>query len=43
MKELQAAGHKLILNTCRENEKKRDYLTEAIMFCKKHGVEFRSA
>ncbi len=42
MKKLQAAGHRLMLNTCRENEKKRDYLTEAIAFCKKNGVEFRS-
>lgn len=42
MKELQDAGYLLILNTCRENHKKRHYLDEAIAFCKKNGIEFRS-
>tara|TARA_Y100000034_G_scaffold104648_1_gene131366 strand:- start:22910 stop:23272 length:363 start_codon:yes stop_codon:yes gene_type:complete len=42
MKELQEAGFKLILNTCREDHGKKKYLTEAVEFCKKHGVEFRS-
>lgn len=45
MKDLQKAGHKLILNTCRENQGykiKEQYLTAAVDFCKKRGVEFRS-
>jgi hypothetical protein len=42
MKALQAAGHRLILNTCREDEKRRNYLTEAVEWCRKNGVEFRS-
>lgn len=45
MKELQEAGHKLILNTCRENEGykiDKQYLSDAVRFCKKKGIEFRS-
>lgn len=42
MQELQAAGHKLILNTCRENEPKREFLSEAVRYCRRNGVEFRS-
>lgn len=42
MKKLQEAGFGLILNTCREDEKKRKYLTEAVEFCKKNGITFRS-
>jgi trehalose-6-phosphatase len=42
LKDLTAAGHILILNTCREDEKRRAYLTEAVNFMKKHGVEFAS-
>ncbi len=38
---LQAAGHRLCLNTCREDER-RPYLTEAVEYCRKNGVEFRS-
>lgn len=42
MRDLIAAGYRLILNTCREDEKRRAYLTEAIDFCRQHGVEFVS-
>lgn len=42
MKELQEAGYILVLNTCREDEKKRKYLTEAVDFCRERGIEFRS-
>lgn len=42
MKELIAAGHRLILNTCREDEPRRKYLTEAVEFCKENGVTFVS-
>jgi len=38
MKELQIAGHRLILWTCREGET----LQSAIDFCKENGVEFVS-
>jgi len=38
MKELQAAGHRLVLWTCREGKDKQD----AIDFCKLNGVEFVS-
>lgn len=40
LKAMKEAGWKLILSTCREDEKKRAYLTEAVEFCKSHGVEF---
>src|SRR3989344_8259994 len=39
MKELQEAGFHLILNTCREDES----LEEALAFCEKNGIIFRSA
>jgi hypothetical protein len=50
MRALQAAGHKLILNTCREDTKvfsgsrfaARHFLTEAVNFCRKNGIEFHS-
>jgi SAM-dependent methyltransferase len=42
LKALMAAGAKLILNTCREDEGNKKFLTEAVDFCKKHGVEFVS-
>jgi SAM-dependent methyltransferase len=42
MRQLMDAGAKLILNTCREDEGKKKFLTEAVNFCKKHGVEFVS-
>ncbi len=41
LKDLQEAGHILILNTCREDER-RAYLTEAVDHMKKHGIEFAS-
>lgn len=40
MKELKAAGWVLILYTCREDEPRRKYLTEAVEFCLVNGVEF---
>lgn len=39
LKELKEAGWVLVLNTCREDEK-RAYLTEAVQFCRENGVEF---
>ena len=36
----QAAGHKLILWTCRTDLPERKYLTEAVEFCRKFGLEF---
>lgn len=36
LKELQASGHEIILWTFRSG----DELTEAVEFCKKHGLEF---
>lgn len=39
MAELQQAGWELILWTCREDEA-RPYLTEAVEFCLKNGIEF---
>jgi histidinol phosphatase-like enzyme len=43
LKELKKAGWKLILWTCREDDgedPKTQYLTEAVEFCRKNGVEF---
>lgn len=42
LKDLKAQGHILILNTCREDTKRRKYLSEAVQFCKDLGVEFDS-
>lgn len=42
LRSLMEAGAKLILNTCREDEGHKKFLTEAIEFCKTHGVEFVS-
>lgn len=42
MKRIMDAGHKLILFTCREDCLKRDYLSEAVDFCKENGITFRS-
>lgn len=45
MKKLQKMGHRLILNTCREDEGyniEKQYLSEAVAFCKANGVEFVS-
>ncbi len=36
LKELQEAGHELVLYTMRSGK----YLQEAITYCKKHGLEF---
>jgi hypothetical protein len=36
------AGHRLILNTCRENERRRKYLAEAVEHCERHGITFVS-
>ena len=33
-------GNKLILYTCREDSPERKYLTEAVEFCRSHGLEF---
>lgn len=41
MKELEKEYY-LSLNTCREDCKKRKYLTEAVDFCKDNGIIFRS-
>lgn len=43
LKRLQDAGHRLVLLTCRENEKNRGYLDEAIDYCREHGINFVSA
>jgi len=43
MAELIRAGHTLILWTCRENMGRninRQYLADAVIFCKENGVEF---
>lgn len=43
IKRLKEAGHKLILWTCREDEGfniNRQYLSDAVKFCKENGVEF---
>ena len=43
LKELQEAGFKLILWTCREDDGyliDRQFLTAAVEFCQKHGMEF---
>lgn len=42
LKRIIAAGHRLVLSTCREDTKRRMYLTEAIDWCKLGGVEFVS-
>jgi SAM-dependent methyltransferase len=42
LRDLMAAGAKLVLNTCREDEGSNKLLTEAVEFCNKHGVEFVS-
>ncbi len=40
LKLIKASGHKLILWTCREDIPERNYLSEAIEYCTKNGVEF---
>jgi trehalose-6-phosphatase len=40
LRDLLAAGYVLILFTCREDHPERPYLTEAIEFCRGHGIEF---
>lgn len=38
----KADGHLLILWTCREDAPHRAHLTEAVEFCRAHGLEFDS-
>lgn len=40
LRKFKEVGHKLILWTCREDSPERKYLTEAVEFCRSHGVEF---
>ena len=42
LKKLKKKGHKLILWTCRGDNKKYPALTEAISWCKKKGLTFNS-
>ena len=42
VKRLLDVGHRLILNTCREDTKERKYLTEAVDHCERHGITFVS-
>lgn len=42
LRELQERGWKLILYTCREDGKRRKYLTEAVEFLHAHGITLRS-
>ena len=43
LKALKKVGWQLILWTCREDMPDRNYLTEAIEFCKNNGIEFDAA
>jgi hypothetical protein len=40
VRKLRENGYKLILWTCRTDLPERAYLTEAVEFCRKQGVEF---
>jgi hypothetical protein len=40
LRKLQELGHELILFTCREDYDDRKYLTEAVDYCKEHGIVF---
>lgn len=42
LRDLIAAGHRLILYTCRENDRRRAYLSEAVAHMLRHGVTFVS-
>ena len=42
LKKLKKKGHKLILWTCRGDNKKYPALTDAIKWCKKKGLTFNS-
>jgi hydroxymethylpyrimidine pyrophosphatase-like HAD family hydrolase len=42
MLSLKEAGYKLVLWTCREDQPERAYLSEAVEFCNKNGIEFDS-
>lgn len=42
LRRLLDEGNWLILNTCREDLPERKYLTEAVEFCKGHGITFLS-
>jgi hypothetical protein len=43
LKSWKEEGHRLILWTCREDTKQRNYLSEAIQYCKDRGLEFDAA
>ena len=40
IKRIKDAGATIVLWTCREDERNRKYLTDAVNFCKANGVEF---
>jgi ribonucleotide monophosphatase NagD (HAD superfamily) len=40
LKQLRENGNQLILWTCREDSPARKYLSEAVDFCRSHGLEF---
>lgn len=40
VKRSKEEGYKLILWTCREDKSERDYLTEAVEWCKRYGINF---
>lgn len=40
LKALKEAGYILILSTCRENQRKRNYLDEAVNWCASQGIVF---
>ena len=40
IRKLKEEGNTMILWTCREDDPERSYLTEAIEWCKKYGLEF---
>lgn len=42
LRAIVALGHKIVLNTCRENTHKRKYLDEAVSWLGKHGIPLRS-
>lgn len=40
VRKLKKEGNIIILWTCREDEPNKKYLTEAVEWCKKRGIEF---
>lgn len=40
LKKFKENGYRLILYTCREDSTKRQYLSEAVEFCQRLGLEF---